>query len=70
MEANCQLHPPVALHTGERASGTHWIGSWVGPRAGLDSLSFTMTEIRPLFQRLVNYVEVFKLRLHKVKNSH
>jgi hypothetical protein len=21
---------------GERASGTHWIGGWVGPRAGLD----------------------------------
>jgi hypothetical protein len=20
----------------ERASGTHWIGGWVGPRAGLD----------------------------------
>jgi hypothetical protein len=21
---------------GERAPGTHWIGGWVGPRAGLD----------------------------------
>jgi hypothetical protein len=21
----------------ERAPGTHWIGSWVGPRAGLDA---------------------------------
>jgi hypothetical protein len=22
----------------ERASGTHWIGGWVGPRAGLDAV--------------------------------
>jgi len=21
---------------GEKAPGTHWIGGWVGPRAGLD----------------------------------
>jgi hypothetical protein len=24
--------------TGERAPGTHWIGGWVGPRAGLDAV--------------------------------
>jgi hypothetical protein len=23
---------------GERAAGTHWIGGWVGPRAGLDDM--------------------------------
>jgi hypothetical protein len=23
---------------GETASGTHWIGGWAGPRAGLDNL--------------------------------
>jgi hypothetical protein len=22
----------------ERAAGTHWIGGWVGPRAGLDAV--------------------------------
>jgi hypothetical protein len=22
----------------EKASGTHWIGGWVGPRAGLDAV--------------------------------
>jgi hypothetical protein len=25
------------LYPKERASGTHWIGGWVGPRAGLDT---------------------------------
>jgi hypothetical protein len=29
--------PPAALCPGERTSGTHWIGGWVGLRAGLDT---------------------------------
>jgi hypothetical protein len=32
MEASGQSYP-----RGERAPGNHWIGGWVGPRAGLDS---------------------------------
>jgi hypothetical protein len=27
---------PRRFTPGERALGTHWIGGWVGPRAGLD----------------------------------
>jgi hypothetical protein len=30
-----QGYAPVALHT-RKTPGTHCIGSWVGPRAGLD----------------------------------
>jgi len=30
-----QLHAPAALLPG-KISGTHWIGSWVGPSAGLE----------------------------------
>jgi len=30
-----QRHAPATLHPGERP-GTHCIGGWVGPRAGLD----------------------------------
>ena len=30
-----QRHAPAALHPGKR-HGTHCIGDWVGPRAGLD----------------------------------
>jgi hypothetical protein len=33
-----QLHAPAPLPSGKRASGTHWIGNWVGPRAGLDDV--------------------------------
>jgi hypothetical protein len=33
-----QLHAPAALLPGERAPGIHWIGGWLGPRAGLDDM--------------------------------
>jgi hypothetical protein len=32
-----QLHAPAALLPG-KTPGTHWIGGWVGPRAGLDAV--------------------------------
>jgi hypothetical protein len=38
MEKSGQFHSPVALAPGERVPGTHWIGGWVGPRAGLDAV--------------------------------
>jgi hypothetical protein len=33
----------------ERAPGTHWIGGWVGPRAGLDAVAKTesITSLTP-----------------------
>jgi hypothetical protein len=45
---------PGRFTLGEGAPGTHWIGDWVGPRAGLDDvekrkfLSFPGLELRPL----------------------
>jgi hypothetical protein len=33
-----QLQAQAALPPGERAPGNHWIGGWVGPRAGLDDV--------------------------------
>jgi hypothetical protein len=45
---------PGRFTTGERAPGTHCIGAWVGPRAGLDDVEqrkfFTLAglELRPL----------------------
>jgi hypothetical protein len=51
---DCQLHAPASFTPAERALGTHWIGGWVGPRAGLDDVEkkkfFTLLglEIRSL----------------------
>jgi hypothetical protein len=38
---------PCRFTPGERAPGTHWIGGWVGPRAGLDDVEGRL-ELRPL----------------------
>jgi hypothetical protein len=38
MEVSGQLHTPAALLPGKEPPGTHWIGGWVGPRAGLDAM--------------------------------
>ena len=32
----------LALCCCEKAAGTHWIGNWEGPRAGLDILLFLL----------------------------
>jgi hypothetical protein len=29
---------PARFTAGERTPGTHWIGGWVGPRAGLGAV--------------------------------
>jgi hypothetical protein len=45
---------PRHINPGETAPGTHWIGGWVGPRAGLDDvekrnfLILPELELRPL----------------------
>jgi hypothetical protein len=45
---------PDRFTPGERATGTHWIGDWVDPRAGLDDvekkklLNLHGLELRPL----------------------
>jgi hypothetical protein len=38
LEVSGQLHAPAALALGKEPSDTHWIGGWVGPRAGLDDV--------------------------------
>jgi hypothetical protein len=46
---------------GERASGTHFIGGWVGPRAGLDIVekSRTSTGIsNPFFQPIAEQTAI------------
>jgi hypothetical protein len=49
-----QVHAPATLPPGERATSTHLIGGWVGPRAGLGDMerrkimSLVGFELRPL----------------------
>jgi hypothetical protein len=38
MDVSGHLHAPAAL-SGERVPGTHWIGGWLGPIAGLDAVA-------------------------------
>jgi hypothetical protein len=40
----------------ERAPGTHWLGGWVGPRAGLDTVEKRNSQHPGLKFCLVNYV--------------
>jgi hypothetical protein len=48
-----QIHGPATLPP-RKDPGTHWIGGWLGPRAGLDGvenrkfLTLPGPEIRPL----------------------
>jgi hypothetical protein len=46
---------------GEKTSSTHWIGVWVGPRAGLDALSYKSSAQTP--QKTYIIVEVFTVLL-------
>jgi hypothetical protein len=39
MGVSGQRLAPAALYPREKTSGTHWIGDWVGPRAGLDTVA-------------------------------
>jgi hypothetical protein len=37
MGVSGQRYAPAALYPRGKNPGTHWIGGWVGPRAGLDA---------------------------------
>jgi hypothetical protein len=53
-EVSGQIHATAALPPGKEPPGTRWIGSWVGPRSGLDDvekrkyLILPGLELRPL----------------------
>jgi hypothetical protein len=59
---------PCRFTPGERASGTHWTGGWVGPRAGLDDLGkrkcfiLPELELRPLSHPARSQLLIFRLR--------
>jgi len=47
MEVNGQLHALATLTPKERAPSIHWIGSWVDPRAGLDTVDTVVVRLKP-----------------------
>jgi hypothetical protein len=56
LEVSGQLHAPAALPQGE-ALRSHWLGGWVGPRAGLD-LNLDPLIIQLVASRYTNYATV------------
>jgi hypothetical protein len=50
---------PGPFTPGERAPGTHWIGGWVGPRAGLDDV-----KKRKILSLSLRFGGTMRLRLH------
>jgi hypothetical protein len=65
MRVGCQLHAPAALPLGKRP-GTHFIGGWVGPRAGLDGCGksrpppgFDPRTVQPVASRYTEYANTF-----------
>jgi hypothetical protein len=54
VEGEWSASRPGRFTPGEKAPSTHWIGGWVGPRAGLDDvekrkfLTLPGLELRPL----------------------
>jgi hypothetical protein len=58
---------PSYFTSGEESPGTHWIGGWVDPKAGLDAtgkkqfLALLGTELRPYF--IPVYLNISELML-------
>jgi hypothetical protein len=42
----CSASRPGRFTRRERASSTHWIGGWVGPRTGLDAVLYQLVNIK------------------------
>jgi hypothetical protein len=53
LEVSCQFHTPAALPPGN-VSGTHWIGGWVVPTAGLDDVE--SRKISPLLWQILIFL--------------
>jgi hypothetical protein len=43
---------PDRFTPGERAPGTHWIGGWVGPGAGLDAIPTELSRLLKIICRI------------------
>jgi hypothetical protein len=57
---------PSRFNPRERASGTHWIGGWVGPRGGMDTVSKRKI---PLYLNELNMAYMEGVLMLRVKKS-
>jgi hypothetical protein len=61
MRVGGQLHAPAALPPGKRP-GTHCIGGWVGPRAGLDGYEKSRPHLDSIPDRPARNESLYGLR--------
>jgi hypothetical protein len=50
---------PTRIFPGKRASGTHWIGGWVCPRADLDAMEKRTSAVQSAVRRYVGFLNVY-----------
>jgi hypothetical protein len=61
-----QLHAPAALHP-----GTHWIGGWLGPRAGLDNMEIETNQAHTSYLQIHSFGDaLIMLHLHLHLHHH
>jgi hypothetical protein len=56
MEVSDQFHTPAVLTPEKLHPGAHWIGGWVGPRAGLDVTEMENKDIAKVQNNLIRLV--------------
>jgi hypothetical protein len=56
MDGSGQLYVSVVLPPGQEPPSTHWMGSWLGPRTGMDAVAK-----RKKSYHIYIYIYIFKL---------
>jgi hypothetical protein len=52
-EGKWSVSRPCRFHPGETTHSAHWIGGWVGPRAGLDVMEMENNDMAKVQNNLI-----------------